>query len=139
MSISHSLWMATSASMPCVPRAFLLSNCALKKTICSADARTRVSVQIMREKSSQILCHGSWLLGGGEMPAMRKHIPPPNVVYALQIRARRLPFGNGLVREHTECRRCVDIGSINRVPPVVPIISHRRCDGLGDPVQRKRG
>src|SRR5438105_2913149 len=49
------------------------------------------------------------------------------------------PLGNGLVRENTKRRGRTDVGGINRVPAIVPIVAHRRGDALRDPVQGERG
>src|SRR5215469_17122685 len=91
------------------------------------------------EESREIGCNRLWLLSRGEVPAARKDYPALDAVHALQIRARRLALGNGLVRKDTKCRGSCDVGGLDRVPAIVPIIAHRRRDGLRDPVQGERG
>ena len=54
-------------------------------------------------------------------------------------RADRDNLGNGLVRENTKRRGRADVGGIDRVPAIVPIVAHRRGDALRDPVQSERG
>src|SRR6202162_1371399 len=51
------------------------------------------------------------------------------------IRARQFALGNGLVRENTKRRGRADVAGIDRVPAIVPIVSHGRRDALRDPVQ----
>src|SRR5207302_5693804 len=50
-----------------------------------------------------------------------------------------LTLRNSLVREYTKCCRCVDVGGLDRVPAIVPIVAHRRGDRLRDPVQCESG
>ena len=42
------------------------------------------------------------------------------------------------MRENTKRRGRADVGGIDRVPAIVPIVAHRRGDALRDPVQGKR-
>jgi hypothetical protein len=74
----------------------------------------------------------------GEVPAAWKDCPTLDVVHAFQIRLRRLAFGNGLVREDTKRRRRADVGGIDRMPAIIPIVTHRRGDRLRNPVQGER-
>jgi MacB-like periplasmic core domain len=87
------------------------------------------------EESGQVSRYCCRLLGWCEVPSTRKDGPSLNVVYAFQIRARRLSLRNGLMSEHTKCRGRTDAGAIYRKPAIVPVVTHRRCDRLRDPVE----
>src|SRR4029077_18246483 len=91
------------------------------------------------EERGQVLCDRRRFLNWGEVPAAGKDCPALDVVHALQIRARRLALENGLVREDTERRGRTDVRGVDRVPAIVPIVAHRRGDGLRHPVQGERG
>lgn len=91
------------------------------------------------EASGQVPRDRRWLLNRGEVTAVRKDRPALNVVHALQICARRLALRDGLVRENTKGRGRADISGLDRVPAIVPIVAHRRGDGLCHPVQREGG
>src|SRR5258708_2848305 len=91
------------------------------------------------EKSGEVVCYHRRGLNWGKVAAARKDRPAPDVVYAFQIRARRLAFGNRFVREDTERRGSVDVGGVERVPVIIPIVAHRCGDGLRDPVEREGG
>src|SRR5580704_9905361 len=90
------------------------------------------------EERGQVSCDRRRFLHWSEVPATGKDCPTLDVVQALQIRARWLAFGNGLVSEDTERRGGTDERGVDRVPEIVPIVAHRRGDGLRDPVQGER-
>src|SRR4029079_7127505 len=77
-------------------------------------------------------------LNRSKMAAAWKDCPSLDVIDALQIRARWLTLGNSLVGEDTKGRRRADVGAIDRIPAIVPIVTHRRGDGLRGPVQGER-
>jgi hypothetical protein len=64
---------------------------------------TWLSAQIL-EESCQVSGDRRWFFSRGEVSAARRDCPALDVVQALQIRARRLALGNGLVRENAEGR-----------------------------------
>src|SRR5579862_4637336 len=85
------------------------------------------------KKSYQIFRNSRWLLRRSEMTAAWEHGPALNVVDALQVRTRRLALGNGLAREDAERCGCLDVAALDRMPAIIPVISHRRGDSLRDP------
>src|SRR6516225_8692718 len=91
------------------------------------------------EESGQVVCYELRRLNWGKVPTARKNRPALDVVYAFQIRARRLPFGDCFVGEDTERRGRVDISGVDRVAAIIPIIAHRGGDGLRGPVEREGG
>ena len=76
------------------------------------------------EESGQVFRNRCWFLGRGEVPAAWKDGPPPDVVHALQIRARWFTLGNGLVREDAKRGGCTNVSAIDGVPAIVPIVAH---------------
>src|SRR5215472_6981207 len=105
---------------------------------CGHSSEGSMSRAQITEESGQVRSGRRRFLNWGKVPAARKHCPALDVVHALHIRARRLALGNGLVREDCERRGRTDVRGIDRVPAIVPIVAHRRGDGLRDPVQSER-
>src|SRR6516164_4082503 len=97
----------------------------------SAQASAKVA-----KEGGQVACHQRGCLNWGKVPAARKDRPALDVVYAFQVRARRLAFGNLFVGKDTERRRCVDVCRVDRAPAIIPIVAHRAGDGLRGPVER---
>ena len=115
------------------PEPYVLMGKGFSAVALASGGVDRAQAQVT-EESGQVLCDCCRFLSRSKMPAARKDCPSLDVVHALQIRARWLTLGNGLVREDTKCRGRADVGAIDRIPTIVPIVTHRRGDGLGDPV-----
>src|SRR5579864_513415 len=111
---------------------------ALRKAFGDAAESQHGSASVT-EECGQVFRNRRGLLNRGEVAAAGKDCPPLDVVYALQIWPRRLPLWNGLMREDAERRRCAYVDAVDRMPAIVPIIAHRRGDGLRDPVEGERG